>query len=108
MSKLPDDGDPLTTNNLLYPEQKKNTSCTPVDQATDNKLSSNKNKSETHKSSEHIKEKRVAYRGFGHQSLLSGSTAFATENDYYFVSLNKEVDPKTSIIQTGHNILNVG
>ena len=30
MSKLPDDGDPLAPNNLLTPEQKKNTSWTPV------------------------------------------------------------------------------
>ena len=27
MSKLPDDGDPWAPNNLLTPEQKKNTSC---------------------------------------------------------------------------------
>ena len=35
MSKLPDDGDPWAPNNLLTPEQKKNTSWTPVGQATD-------------------------------------------------------------------------
>ena len=29
-SKLPDDGDPWAPNNLLTPEQKKNTSWTPV------------------------------------------------------------------------------
>ena len=29
MSKLPDDGDPWAPNNLLTPEQKKTTSCTP-------------------------------------------------------------------------------
>ena len=34
MSKLPDDGDPWAPNNLLTPEQKKNTSWTPVGQAT--------------------------------------------------------------------------
>ena len=38
MSKLPDDGDPWATNNLLTPEQKKNTTWTPVGQATDKKL----------------------------------------------------------------------
>ena len=37
-SKLPDDGDPWAPNNLLTPEQKKNTSWTPVGQATDRKL----------------------------------------------------------------------
>ena len=37
-SKLPDDGDPWAPNNLLTPEQKKNTSWTPVGQATDKKL----------------------------------------------------------------------
>ena len=30
LSKLPDDGDPWAPNNLLTPEQKKNTSWTPV------------------------------------------------------------------------------
>ena len=34
LSKLPDDGDPWTPNNLLTPEQKKNTSWTPVGQAS--------------------------------------------------------------------------
>ena len=38
MSKLPDDGDPWAPNNLLTPEQKKNTSRTPVGQATGKKL----------------------------------------------------------------------
>ena len=38
LSKLPDDGDPWAPNNLLTPEQKKNTCWTPVDQATDRKL----------------------------------------------------------------------
>ena len=38
LSKLPDDGDPWAPNNLLTPEQKKNTSWTPVGQATDKKL----------------------------------------------------------------------
>ena len=38
MSKLPDDGDPWAPNNLLTSEQKKNTSWTPVGQATDKKL----------------------------------------------------------------------
>ena len=38
LSKLPDDGDPWALNNLLTPEQKKNTSWTPVGQATDKKL----------------------------------------------------------------------
>ena len=33
--KLPDDGDPWAPNNLLTPKQKKNTSWTPVGQATD-------------------------------------------------------------------------
>ena len=37
-SKLPDDGDPWAPNNLLTPEQKKNTSWTPVGQATYKKL----------------------------------------------------------------------
>ena len=39
-SKLPDDGDPWAPNNLLHvtPERKKNTSWTPVGQATDKKL----------------------------------------------------------------------
>ena len=37
-SKLPDDGDPWAPNNLLTPEQKKNTSWTPVGQATDKKF----------------------------------------------------------------------
>ena len=37
-SKLLDDGDPLAPNNLLTPEQKENTSWTPVGQATDKKL----------------------------------------------------------------------
>ena len=37
LSKLPDDGDPWAPNNLLTPEQKKNTSWTPVGQATDKK-----------------------------------------------------------------------
>ena len=37
-SKLPDDGDPWTPNNLLTPEQKKITSWTPPGQATDKKL----------------------------------------------------------------------
>ena len=32
LSKLPDDGDPWAPNNLLTPEQKKNTSWTPVGQ----------------------------------------------------------------------------
>ena len=39
-SKLPDDGDPWVPNNLLTPEQRKNTSWTPVGQATDKKLRS--------------------------------------------------------------------
>ena len=38
LSKLPDDGDPWVPNNLLTPEQKKNTSRTLVGQATDKKL----------------------------------------------------------------------
>ena len=38
LSKLPDDGDPWAPNNLLTPAQKKNTSWTPVGQATDKKL----------------------------------------------------------------------
>ena len=38
MSKLSEDGDPRAPNNLLTPEQKKNTSSTPVGQATDKKL----------------------------------------------------------------------
>ena len=38
LSKLPDDRDPWAPNNLLTPEQKKNTSWTPVGQATDKKL----------------------------------------------------------------------
>ena len=38
LSKLPDDGDPWAPNNLLTREQKKNTSWTPVGQATDKKL----------------------------------------------------------------------
>ena len=38
LSKLPDDGDPWAPNNLLNPEQKKNTSWTPVGPATDKKL----------------------------------------------------------------------
>ena len=37
-SKLSDDGDPWAPNNLLTPAQKKNTSWTPVGQATDKKL----------------------------------------------------------------------
>ena len=37
-TKLPDDGDPWAPNNLLTPEQKKNTSWTPSGQATDKKL----------------------------------------------------------------------
>ena len=37
LRKLPDDGDPRAPNNLLTPEQKKN-SWTPVGQATDKKL----------------------------------------------------------------------
>ena len=37
-SKLPDDGEPWASNNLLTSEQKKNTSWTPVGQATDKKL----------------------------------------------------------------------
>ena len=37
-SKLPYDGDPWAPNNLLTPEQKKNTSWTPEGQATDKKL----------------------------------------------------------------------
>ena len=37
-SKLPDDGDPGAPNNLLTPEQKKNTSWTSMGQATDKKL----------------------------------------------------------------------
>ena len=37
-STLPDDGDHWAPNNLLTPEQKKNTSRTPVGQATDKKL----------------------------------------------------------------------
>ena len=36
VSKLPDDGDPWALNNLLTPEQKKNTSWTPVGQAQTN------------------------------------------------------------------------
>ena len=40
MSKLPDDGDPWTPNNLPTPEQKKFTNGTPVGQATDKKLRS--------------------------------------------------------------------
>ena len=36
--KLADDGDPWAPNNLLTTEQKKNTSWTPVGQATDKKL----------------------------------------------------------------------
>ena len=39
LSKLPDDGDPWAPNNLLTPEQKKNTSLTPMGQATDKKPS---------------------------------------------------------------------
>ena len=35
LSKLPDDEDPWAPNKLLTPEQKKNTSWTPVGQATD-------------------------------------------------------------------------
>ena len=38
LSKLPDDGEPWAPNNLLTPEQKKNTSWTPLGQATDKKL----------------------------------------------------------------------
>ena len=38
LSKLSDDGDPWASNNLLTPELKKNTSWTPVGQATDKKL----------------------------------------------------------------------
>ena len=38
LSKLPEDGDPWAPNNLLTPEQKKNTSETPVGHATDKKL----------------------------------------------------------------------
>ena len=38
MSKPPKDGDPWAPNNLLTPEQKKNTSLTAVSQATDRKL----------------------------------------------------------------------
>ena len=38
LSKLPDDRDHWAPNNLLTPEQKKNTSWTPVGQATDKKL----------------------------------------------------------------------
>ena len=38
LSKLPDDYDPWAPNNLLTPEQKKNTSWTPVGQATDKNL----------------------------------------------------------------------
>ena len=37
-SKLPDDGDPWVSNNILTPEQKKNTCWTPEGQATDKKL----------------------------------------------------------------------
>ena len=37
-SKLPDDRDPWAPNNLLTPEQKTNTSWTPVGQATNKKL----------------------------------------------------------------------
>ena len=40
LSKLPNDGDPWAPNNLLTPEQKKNTSWTLVGQATDKKLRS--------------------------------------------------------------------
>ena len=39
-SKLHDDGDPWAPNNLLTLEQRKNTSWTPVGQATDKKLRS--------------------------------------------------------------------
>ena len=39
-SKIPDNGDPLALNNLLTPEQKKNTSWIPVGQAADKKLRS--------------------------------------------------------------------
>ena len=38
LSKLPDDGDPWAPNNLLTPEQKKNTSWTLVGQATEKML----------------------------------------------------------------------
>ena len=36
LSKLPDDGDPWAPNNLLTPEQKKNTIWTPVAPAPTN------------------------------------------------------------------------
>ena len=50
LSKLPDDGDPWVPNNLLTPEQKKNTSWTPVGQATDKKLRSQATKMNSIKS----------------------------------------------------------
>ena len=50
LSKLPDDGDPWAPNNLLTPEQKKNTSWTPVGQATDKKLRSQPTKMNSFKS----------------------------------------------------------
>ena len=50
LSKLPDDGDPWAPNNLLTPEQNKNTSWTPVGQATDKKLRSQPTKMNSFKS----------------------------------------------------------
>ena len=50
LSKLPNDGDPWAPNNLLIPEQKKNTSWTPVGQAKDKKLRSQPTKMNSFKS----------------------------------------------------------
>ena len=52
-SKLPDDGDSWAPNNLLTPEQKKNTSWTPVGQATDKKPRPQPTKMNSFKSGHH-------------------------------------------------------
>ena len=54
------------------------------------------------KSSGHVNEKgNGPYRGFSDPKLLE-------ENYCYFAIFNRVVDTKTSIIQMGPNILNVG
>ena len=92
LSKLPDDGDPWAPNYLLTPEQKKNTSWTPVGQATDKKLRPQQTKMNSFKSGPKFHHIKLSLRGYlfqGHIFLMLISGDVSTMLDLQTITNGK-------------------
>ena len=96
LSKLPYDGDPWAPNNLLTPEQKKNTSWTPVGQATDKKLRSQPTKMNSFKHTyTYAQNVEVSFEPVNsHQSMAD---AIKVKRSIYFATLQGYVIFETEL-----------